>query len=350
MKTEAEGSRSACERLSGELRSTLAEVLKGTEKVALVDFPEHDNVGDSAIWKGERELLAVLGVEVVYCSTKNSHCVESLKRRLDDSGSILLHGGGNFGDLWPDFQGFRERVVRDFPGHRIVQMPQTLHFAATENLRAARGVFGEHQDITLLVRDETSLELARSLVGARARLCPDSAFSLRLPRSEIHEYDVLWLMRQDKEAAANADGIPAIRGTTRVVADWPEDPYRRPEGPRIRRSIDYRLRRLDRRVSQDPRTGHLSRLNRPGSLDRRAARRLAGGLEFLSRGRVVVTDRLHGHILCLLLGKPHVVLDNSYGKLTGFMAAWGTASESVRVVEDRERAATAAAELLDVTR
>jgi pyruvyl transferase EpsO len=36
----------------------------------------------------------------------------------------------------------------------------------------------------------------------------------------------------------------------------------------------------------------------------------------------VVTDRLHAHILCLLLGIPHAVLDNSYGKLTRFLDAW----------------------------
>jgi exopolysaccharide biosynthesis predicted pyruvyltransferase EpsI len=42
----------------------------------------------------------------------------------------------------------------------------------------------------------------------------------------------------------------------------------------------------------------------------------------LSEGRVVVTDRLHGHILCLLLGIPHIVLDNSYGKLRSFDETW----------------------------
>ena len=30
---------------------------------------------------------------------------------------------------------------------------------------------------------------------------------------------------------------------------------------------------------------------------------------------VVVTERLHGHLLCLLAGVPHVVLDGGYGKI-----------------------------------
>ena len=40
-----------------------------------------------------------------------------------------------------------------------------------------------------------------------------------------------------------------------------------------------------------------------------------------------MTDRLHVHICSLLLGRPHAVLDNSYGKIRRFMDAFsgGTA-------------------------
>ena len=35
----------------------------------------------------------------------------------------------------------------------------------------------------------------------------------------------------------------------------------------------------------------------------------ASGMMFLQRGLVVVTDRLHGHILSDLCGTPHVIFD-----------------------------------------
>lgn len=350
MKTEPEAASAICERLGGELRATLAEVLEGIKQVALVDFPEHDNVGDSAIWQGERRLLAELDIDVVYCSTRNSYNAGALRQRLHRSGTILLKGGGDFGDLWPNFQAFRERVLQDFPRRRIVQMPQTIHFSGRKTLSAAREVFGHHPNITVLVRDEQSLNVAHTLVGSRTRLCPDGAFSLRLRQPKSPEQDVLWLMRRDKEAAMDTDGTSCMTGVTTLVSDWPEDPFRKPEGPRIVRSIDYRLRRYNRMISQNPSVGHLSRLNRPSSLDHRAERRLAGGIDLLSRGRVVVTDRLHGHILCLLLNKPHVVVDNSYGKLGRFMATWRTASDSVRVATGLDQAAKAAVELMNATR
>jgi pyruvyl transferase EpsO len=73
-------------------------------------------------------------------------------------------------------------------------------------------------------------------------------------------------------------------------------------------------------------------------LARHAAPLLGHGYELLAReqlrtalraigaGEVLVTDRLHGHILALLGGVPHVLLDNSYGKLSAFRASSRSAS------------------------
>ncbi|MGO7223746.1 exopolysaccharide biosynthesis protein, partial [Rhizobium ruizarguesonis] len=41
----------------------------------------------------------------------------------------------------------------------------------------------------------------------------------------------------------------------------------------------------------------------------------------ISRDRANVTDRLHVHNCSQLLGRPHAVLDNRYGKIRRFMNA-----------------------------
>jgi pyruvyl transferase EpsO len=56
--------------------------------------------------------------------------------------------------------------------------------------------------------------------------------------------------------------------------------------------------------------------------DRLAQQRTQRGCRLLSRGRIVITDRLHAHILCTLLGIPHIVLDNNCGKLSGLIRCW----------------------------
>jgi pyruvyl transferase EpsO len=56
--------------------------------------------------------------------------------------------------------------------------------------------------------------------------------------------------------------------------------------------------------------------------DAEARNRVAAGVKLLGRGRAVATDRMHAHILSTLLGIPHVVVDNSYGKLRSFYETW----------------------------
>ena len=57
-------------------------------------------------------------------------------------------------------------------------------------------------------------------------------------------------------------------------------------------------------------------------LDAAAHNRFSRGIRQISRAKALVTDRLHVHICSLLLGRPHAVLDNSYGKIRRFMSAF----------------------------
>ena len=49
----------------------------------------------------------------------------------------------------------------------------------------------------------------------------------------------------------------------------------------------------------------------------------------LSAGRVVLTDRLHGHILALQLGIPHVTTEDGEGELRSTLEEWTGAAEVV---------------------
>lgn len=41
---------------------------------------------------------------------------------------ILLTGGGSLGDIWFRHQEFRQRVLSDFPNHRMIQLSQAIFF------------------------------------------------------------------------------------------------------------------------------------------------------------------------------------------------------------------------------
>ena len=317
------------ETLRERTLATLGPILAGARRCALVDFPDHLNVGDSAIWLGAVAVLHHLGIDIRYRCDTSAYDPVRLRKSLGD-GIIIINGGGNFGDVWKRHQRLREAVIRDFPDVPNIQRPQTLNFGNRDTLDDARRILDAHRRLTLIVRDEVSLEFVKTHFQATSVLCPDMAFSLGpLRRPTAPRADVLWLRRADHEAAAEQPATPPA-GT--IVCDWLDGPM-----PLWRRA----RRKLDR--------GHSSWLSRralAAAYEGQARSRLKVGCRLLAQGRVVVTDRLHAHILCLLLDIPHVVLDNSYGKLRRVSGTWTAAAPRVRWAESSADTWDAAAELL----
>ena len=58
----------------------------------------------------------------------------------------------------------------------------------------------------------------------------------------------------------------------------------------------------------------------------------------LQSARVVVTDRLHGHVLSLLLDIPHVVIGDRNGKLRRFIDTWTSSSTLLHWADSADEA------------
>jgi exopolysaccharide biosynthesis predicted pyruvyltransferase EpsI len=294
-------------------------------RVALVDFPHHNNCGDNAIWLGERALLDRLAVEVVYVAPRYSYDPALLRRRLGRRGKVLLHGGGNLGTVWPESQGFRETLVAEFQDLPIIQLPQTIHFSDPDALVRARRAFKRHPDLWILCRDEKSLGVAADDLAVQGALCPDPAFALGVRKRRREPIaDILWLERTDVERAGRETWMGHAERV--LVTDWlAGNPYDAWAERRARVTVQvriasnalYKRARLIRQRVPPP----------PVLLDWLARRRLERGFDVLEAGKVVVTDRLHGHILSMLDGIPHVVLDNRYGKNRAYLEAFTLRSD-----------------------
>jgi pyruvyl transferase EpsO len=322
--------------LSREIDRVVAGLVRPGERVALVNFPNHANAGDPALWLGELAALRRAGAKVVYTASWASYHPDTLRRALGDGGTILLHGGGNFGDLYLHNQATtRERVLRDFPRRRTIQLPQSIWFREPVHRERLRRLCEAHADFTLLVREAQSLALARAHFGVPSLLCPDMAFALgTCPRAAAPSVDVLWLARGDVER--RGWDVPAASGV--AVLDWLAPVPDEPAWPLPARLVARLNRRLHVAATQEPPRSELVRRTLAATFRPMARAWVSRGCRILARGRVVVTDRLHGHILALLQGIPHVVLDNSYGKLRSTVQTWTHRSATASWAETPDEA------------
>jgi exopolysaccharide biosynthesis predicted pyruvyltransferase EpsI len=290
------------ERIHGILAPLVPE-----GRFAILDFPDIKNVGDSAIWVGEYAYFRnFLNRTPAYTCTLDNLSRRGMDQAIGD-GPIFLHGGGNFGDIWKGHQNFREHVLQNWRDRLVIQLPQSLQFNSPERLEQAKRLVDAHRNFVLLVRDEYSLELAQKNFNCRSILCPDMAFAIgSIPAVGEPIFPILAMLRKDKEQtdandAGVAEGIP--------VEDWiTED--KRPVQMAALCGILKGLPTLDR---------HRVRVSK---YQAKALQRVQRGVRQLSRARTVITDRLHVHIISILLGKEHAVLDNSYGKIGRFRAAF----------------------------
>jgi pyruvyl transferase EpsO len=325
--------------LIATIHSALAQALTPELPTALLDFPAHSNVGDSAIWAGQILALRQANHDLRYVCAMDSFNEAALRSRMP-FGQILLHGGGNFGTLWPRYQAFREAILQRFADYRVVQLPQSLHFGDAAAQARTRQRLIAHPDFVLMVRDRRSESIGRDLLAVRTILCPDSALLLHGSlRRQPACVDVLVLARTDKEAGTNALAQFALPGHRVECIDWLVEES----------TPSIRLGAMMMRVGRTPLAGwHRTQQIMRRSLAALAWSRVQRGVSLLSRGRVVVTDRLHGHIVCMLLGIPHVVLDNSNGKIFEFIQCWHQGDPLLRCASTLDEAQREAQSLLNL--
>lgn len=276
--------------------------------VVLTDLAVHENKGDASISAGELLLMKELGKEVIfYCSTYACSDVNLMAGRGKailygvQNVAVLCHGGGNM-IAYKESDVLRGRVFEIFHGFDIFVMPQSIwinprHLDRT-HIGDTEKVYARHPNVTLLLRDVVSLRLAaKHFPRTRRLLVPDSAFQIgSVARYLQPSYDILWMARNDIESAHYK--IPEFPSNVSVtVGDW--------------------RTWLTAKGSKSTENMFLVAVN---------------GFTFLQRGRVVVTDRLHGHIMSTLLHVPHVLLDTVDGKVAKYHNTWTRGLEGKTVL------------------
>lgn len=302
-----------------ELKDKLADItryLPPERPVVYLDYPVHLNFGDILIMRGTERFFADYGYRVI-TRAAYMNFTASVRRAVPADAVIVLHGGGNFGDLYPVHQHFRESVVRQFPEHPIVLMPQTVHFRSEQARQESAAIFRQHRNLLLMVRDQRSLEAVAGLFSPQVLLMPDMAHQLwdeaHAP-GDIGATGRVDLRRADIEATAR----PGAEGEGMAV-DWIDFV------PVWRRRLFGLILRLH---YLEGRTGlHLGACRAWYAYCEALTERMQA--RFAPYGEVR-TNRLHGMIFAALLGKKVVFDDNYYGKLGHYAGQWFDRHSGIR--------------------
>ncbi|MCG6202895.1 polysaccharide pyruvyl transferase family protein [Psychromonas antarctica] len=281
----------------------LAELINN-RKVTYLDIPVHFNVGDILIYKGTEAFFDTYDIDVIYrCAHENIEY-----KKIENSEVILLHGGGNFGDLYSLHQNLREDIIRKFKHKTIICLPQTIHFEDSANLAKSAALFKEHQDFHFCVRDILSVELAKEFTE-NVLFMPDMAHHLHplIDKTEsgisnVFPPKILNLVRVDAEKQPNT------RSIVKKGFDWKNLISREDE---FAFNVYLKMNKVPWFSSRVIKLWGYQTENI-----------VFRSINYFNAFTVVHTDRLHGFILAALLGKEICLYDNSYGKNTNYYKAW----------------------------
>lgn len=303
-------------KLNAELVTKHAVLLDliGKRPFHYVDIPMHGNIGDLLIMLGTIAFFKKHQLKPRLISPYFSFSPDWVAK--DDV--VVFHGGGNFGDLYPYFQQLRERVATARPGNRIIILPQSIHFSSPEKAAESAAIMRRHPDLHLCVRDKVSFEQARAFTD-NVYLLPDMAHQL-YPVG--HGYDkngaAMQITRVDDEKVDHGavTDVPVATHT-----DWPQFVGERERTiNRFRRVLDAMARR---------RLGRIGNMFISPLWIWYSNKLVDDAIALFAKHNLIITDRLHGHILAVLMDMPTLVLDNSYGKNSRYASVWTARSRLV---------------------
>lgn len=254
----------------------------------LMGTPFHTNIGDRAIAHAEIDFIASLGDARRIIEVPFGEDISQLDIRESDV--IVLHGGGNFGDIWPDEEEYRQHVVARYSQKKIVLMPQTMFFANEESLRKSVDVYSRCTDLTLIARENVSYEMMkRNFTKNSVELLPDIVLSLKPTRPFIRKKRsyALFAIRRDIEKTIPDSYVHRAEDVLRYEAGIDD--------------FIYSDMHCDEREAM---------MNSHKFITEYKINQFKGA-------KIVVTDRLHGMVFAAITGTPCLVFGSKTQKTKG---------------------------------
>lgn len=278
--------------------------------VFLIGTPWHGNVGDQAIALAEI-LFIKNNTSKIIIEVPSQYMVwykKSWKKIIGDC-SILIHGGGFIGSLWPAEDEMARIVLSTFPNNNIIILPQTIYFYNSDSSKVKEylTILNNCRNTVICAREKYSYEFSKKIGIPNVKLVPDMVTYFNRNDFNLVGYDsscdntVLLCLRNDLEKVFDKSYLKEIINNNQ--------------------SLHF--------VFTDTCKNHAIY---PFRRKKEVTRKIC---EF-SRARLVITDRLHGMVFAALANTPCIVLSNCNYKILG-VHDWISNNENIIYIDNLDK-------------
>lgn len=231
-----------------------------------------------------------------------------IKDYIKENDTIILHGGGNIGDVWLGAEEIRRDVLKEYSNNKIIIMPQTITFKTEEEKEKSKEIYSKVRDLSIITREEYSYKVAKDIFKtSKVYLTPDSVLYLEdfyKERFNNEREGVLFLLRKDHEKTISSN-----------ISD----------------NIEKILKKLKLNYSfSDTVIKSRGKINK--NTREKFCRRL---IQEMSNKKLIITDRLHGMILSVITNTPVIVFGSSTKKTIGSLK-WVKQLDYVSFIENEK--------------
>ncbi|MCD2502362.1 polysaccharide pyruvyl transferase family protein [Clostridium sp. NSJ-145] len=183
---------------------------KDKKKIIYMLLPSHGNIGDQAIalatLKYLKDKFNEFDIIEIYREDTYKY-IKAIKQVINDDDIIILHGGGNMGNLYPVEEQDRRAIINLFPKNKIISMTQTISFSndieGDKELQETKETYNKHKDLTLIAREKRSYEIMKNEFDIKnIILNPDIVLYLNgmLDMKSMERKFIMTCLRSDKES------------------------------------------------------------------------------------------------------------------------------------------------------
>lgn len=288
------------------------KVDKSDKKVFIALSANYGNIGDIAITIAQERMIKQVFPDrkIVHIPMNNAFDYEDeIKSILNKDDILTVIGGGNLGNAYLGHEEKRRFIIKLFKNNKSISFPQSISFANDEvgqtEFQTSVKDYAQNSNLTVFARELKSYNSMKLNFKNQVCLVPDIVLYLKdkmLQHNEVRETITLCL-RNDREKVTSSD----IKANLIQLLNSNE---------------------FDNILVTDTHLGEIS--VKISEMDKI----FETSLQEFKNSKVVITDRLHGMIFCIITNTPCIALDNSNHKISSTYHTWLKDIPLVKFLED----------------